>query len=457
MKTAWLIGAGFSYEFGMPLVWELTESLFGWLTPAKLRELNQGWKRQGSGHPDALIEEYASVIDGAKLHYEELIGWLQRESVKPHRHREREHLRHLAELLSECVALLLVRRHGRHLKLFKQSLPWFAGMADHVEEQGQLWIFSLNHDVCVEMLGAELGIDVSCGYERGGAAVLTSDGRERLLDRLTRERIVAGTLDFGPPERRGINLVKLHGSLDVFGYDDLKSYVRLAPTSPGADGWVESLQSADRDLHALETGRAFRVTNEICTRDAAGVIQFLQRTNVVGALKFDRQMSHTAPAEFLAFFGRKLDDFDELAVIGYGWGDAHVNRPIEQWLARRPDARLVVVNPAGLPAGMEHLADRCDVRQVPAAEYVSARRWTSFSNEESLRRRLRLIARRDPASFFDRFPACMEELQREQVRKIVSLYVASRGGTSEAELLAQAPTVESTLKELIERLESVRA
>ena len=27
-KTAWLIGAGFSYELGMPLVWDLTRELY---------------------------------------------------------------------------------------------------------------------------------------------------------------------------------------------------------------------------------------------------------------------------------------------------------------------------------------------------------------------------------------------------------------------------------------------
>jgi hypothetical protein len=38
------LGAGASVEVGMPLVWELTEELKGWLTPETLRELNEGWK-----------------------------------------------------------------------------------------------------------------------------------------------------------------------------------------------------------------------------------------------------------------------------------------------------------------------------------------------------------------------------------------------------------------------------
>jgi hypothetical protein len=48
--TGLFLGAGASYEAGLPLVWELTDELKKWLTPAKLREFNQGWRLQG-GRP----------------------------------------------------------------------------------------------------------------------------------------------------------------------------------------------------------------------------------------------------------------------------------------------------------------------------------------------------------------------------------------------------------------------
>jgi hypothetical protein len=36
------LGAGASFELGMPLVWHLTEELRGYLTPDNVRELNAG-------------------------------------------------------------------------------------------------------------------------------------------------------------------------------------------------------------------------------------------------------------------------------------------------------------------------------------------------------------------------------------------------------------------------------
>jgi hypothetical protein len=42
------LGAGASFELGMPLVWGLTAELKAWLTPAKLRELNESWRSRRS-------------------------------------------------------------------------------------------------------------------------------------------------------------------------------------------------------------------------------------------------------------------------------------------------------------------------------------------------------------------------------------------------------------------------
>ena len=68
--TGLFLGAGASYEAGMPLVWDLTAEIKDWLTADKLRELNAGWRLQGTGHCDAVIEDLISVLEGPHLHYE---------------------------------------------------------------------------------------------------------------------------------------------------------------------------------------------------------------------------------------------------------------------------------------------------------------------------------------------------------------------------------------------------
>lgn len=445
MKSAWLIGAGFSYEFGLPLVAELTKQIRSVLTPETLRGVNSA-ARQGHGHPRQLIDEFLPVLQRADLHYEQIIGWLQTESLR--RPREREHLLKLAEALQAFVSGLLVGYHTRNASLFRFVLPWFRGLEDHLPCDGPLWVFSLNHDICVEMVCAELGIDVSCGYGDPPERLLTSSGEERMLDRLSRETLASGALDFGSPGRRGVNLVKLHGSLDVFGYDDLRAYLRVRPATPTAAGWLAAIESAEADMHALHNGQPYKVINEICARDAAGEIQFLRKTPVAGTLKFDRQMTYNAPVEFIEFFERKLDDFDTLVVIGYGWGDAHINGPIEAWLARRSQAHLVVVNPSGLPAGMAAVASRCEPLKIDAAEYVSKHRWTSFSNADRLKRRVRLMVRHDSTRTSSLMSGA-NALQAEWLAMVPAVARSLHDGMSHEEIAAKVPSVESMLETLL--------
>jgi hypothetical protein len=77
MATGLFLGAGASYEVGMPLVWDLTAELKAWLTPDKLRELNRGWRAQRGGNSDEVIEKLASVLVLPELHYESILGFLR--------------------------------------------------------------------------------------------------------------------------------------------------------------------------------------------------------------------------------------------------------------------------------------------------------------------------------------------------------------------------------------------
>src|SRR5215469_10394783 len=76
--TGLLLGAGASYEAGMPLVWELTSEIKDWLTPDKLRELNRGWRNRGDGgYSDEVVDDLISVLARDDLHYENILGHLE--------------------------------------------------------------------------------------------------------------------------------------------------------------------------------------------------------------------------------------------------------------------------------------------------------------------------------------------------------------------------------------------
>ena len=75
--TGLLLGAGASFDVGMPLVWELDEEFKTWLTPEKLRSLNNKWRSYGNGYPDDAIDSLVKLLERKDMHYENVLGNLE--------------------------------------------------------------------------------------------------------------------------------------------------------------------------------------------------------------------------------------------------------------------------------------------------------------------------------------------------------------------------------------------
>ena len=162
--TGLLLGAGASYELGMPLVWELTGELKRWLTPEKLRELNRNWLSAGSGfgYPDSAIEELASVLEIEDMHYEHILGYLQVENLRDTDLRQAYHGLYL--FISEIVYALLQERHLLNVAYIERNIGYLDGVAALARENAPLWIFSLNHDLMIESFSEHAGIPLQSGF-----------------------------------------------------------------------------------------------------------------------------------------------------------------------------------------------------------------------------------------------------------------------------------------------------
>jgi hypothetical protein len=161
------LGAGASFESGMPLVWNLSAEIRAWLKPDKLRELNQGWRAQGIGNPDEVIDALvASLLDGS-MHYENILGNLEVQFNRPSTART-GHLRQayhgLYSWLVELVYHLLWFRHVQNESFIARSLRYLEGIAGLAGQNAPLWIFSLNHDSIIECLAAHYGVRLDCGF-----------------------------------------------------------------------------------------------------------------------------------------------------------------------------------------------------------------------------------------------------------------------------------------------------
>lgn len=373
-----LLGAGASYELGMPLVRELTAEFKAYLTPRYVASLNEGWRAQGAGYSERVAAELDAMIADPALHYEAIIGYFQIQANRASP--DKSAYAHLSVKLTDAVYGLLYSRHIRNVEYVEQGLRFFDGIAGLVEQNVPLWIFSLNHDMMIECVARTNGLPLSAGLvDRLSIPRRDRSGRiigEILTESMRGDVLETQGLKFLAPGERGINLMKIHGGLDVFMMNDGKDIVRLLPLGNGVAGVVEALRAAHEDLGYTDpaTGIPFKVVGDEPFVDAAGEVQLLQRSILTGRFKYDTRHHQVLPKSYLTFFRSYVNRVESLACIGYGFGDEHINAVLRDWLEADARRTLEIVMPGepGVPTPLLHLKPQIKSTSLAATEWLEA-------------------------------------------------------------------------------------
>lgn len=399
--TGLFLGAGASYEAGMPLVWELTQELKKWLTLEKLREFNRGWRMQGGGHPDEVIESFVSVLERPDLHYEALLGYLETQYQRHQPHRQ--HYHGLYSWLVQMIYYLLYSRHISNLGFFNRSLPLYAGIRALAEQNNPLWIFSLNHDLIIEALAAKFGIPLHSGFSHRIIALPRWDKSGEKIGELRAqvlsEEELKGAFYYPNPPESGIYLLKIHGALDVFAYKEGKDLLKLIPDNNTVESLLDALRAVNEEvfypLPGSPNGRA-NASNEIAYADESDEMQFLRRSLLAGAYKFDTRHPQVLPGALMTQFTTNINFVTKLVCIGYGFGDLHINAVIRHWLEFTSTRRLEIVNPGvtEVPAFLLHLAPQVEVVAGGATEYFDSVAGITRTRREKLEGRLAAYSRK---------------------------------------------------------------
>jgi hypothetical protein len=399
--TGLFLGAGASHEAGMPLVWELTAEIKNWLTAEKFRELNAGWRIQNGGYPDSVVDDLISILERPSVHYEGVLGYME---VQFQRQRALQQEYHgLYSWLVELLSHLLYYRQVNNNAFLNRHLPRYDGIRALAEANAPLWVFSLNHDVMVEAIAARLLIPLHSGFS---ASIVTlprrdASGRKKgeiRAEVLTKHDLEHGAMYFPNPLQPGIYLLKIHGALDVFTFNDGQDLLKLLPSAPGQDGVIDVLRAANEDLlyplPGALGGRA-KTINEISYADDQGGLQFLRRSLLAGAFKFDARGSQVLSKSMLKHFRQNLNFLSKLVCIGYGFSDLHINAVLREWLEFSADRRLEIVSPIAqeVPPFLLHLSPQVVVTKSGATDYLDSQAGIVRSAREKLEKCLVSVLR----------------------------------------------------------------
>ena len=302
--TGLLLGAGASYDVSMPLAWEeLTQELKRWLTPRKLAELNGVWRAQGLGYSDDAIATLAANLVAEGMSYEHIIG-----NLEVHRFRTSDHAYHgLLGFLSEIIYALLKERHVRNIDMIERSIQYLDGIASLAALNNPLWVFSLNHDLVIECFSAYSGIPLKAGYSEEKLVLPRYDAAGVQVGELEtqvvrKQQMAPGQLDLFSLGQQGINLLKIHGSLDEFAFNNGQDLLKLVPTENTVRGVITTLEIANEQVRYVDPrfpGGQVTTANEIIYRDVGGEMQFLRRTHLQACLSFRINQIKTSPMSCL--------------------------------------------------------------------------------------------------------------------------------------------------------------
>lgn len=331
-KMGLFLGAGSSYEVGMPLVWEFSSTLRKNVLSridTKLFDFK--------GNED-LRSSFISLLSDENKHYEEVVGEL--EYIYLSNKYDTQEVWGVIIQLVECIQLLLLEEQENTAELLKLKSIDYYGIISLLKSYKSFDVFSLNHDLVMEEICNFYKIPYKDGFyeEDTNYDHITDFG---VLDK---ERIDQKKYDFFESGEVGINIIKLHGSLDTFAAEDKKLYLKTR----GKEGVAGSCITAVRDLE--NTGMKFmtenstRATNELLVTDKSGEIQMLRRSLLSGANKFKGKFEQIIPVSFLVIFRERLREISNLSVIGYSFGDSHINAVLDSWMAEG-DRKITIYDP----------------------------------------------------------------------------------------------------------------
>lgn len=327
------LGAGASYEVGMPLVNEFTNTL----RVNILKRLNT--KLFDFKSNIKLKETFIQLLNNKNLNYEEMIGEL--EKINKQEANRNSATYGLIIQTIEVIQILLREEQNNTLELFKAKINDYSGIKELVEKEVTLNIFSLNHDTVFE----EIFDFYKIPWKDGFYNIDTNYSHITNFKSITSKQLNNLQLDLFKLGEKGANLIKLHGSLDIFQAEDRQIFLKSYGDGSFIGSHMSALDKLEKHNQLVCTLHGIRATNELSVYDNDKKWQFLRRSLLSGANKFKNNNSQIAPVAFLQLFKNKLNLIDELICIGYSFGDSHINDIILNWLSISSSTKIIIYDP----------------------------------------------------------------------------------------------------------------
>ena len=275
--------------------------------------------------------EFISLFENHDLHYEQIVAHLEDIYLNSRGNVDKRDAVHdIIIQLIETIQLLLLEDQSLIKELLTHRIKNYYGLKEYLSKREPTLVCSLNHDVVFEEVCTYLSIPFSDGFYDDYRGF----GNVAPFSSISSKQLESGEFNFFKGSSLGFNLVKLHGSLDIFAIEDMDYFIKAKALGQYVGGHIDSIISIEKANSLICHRDQYRMTNELTVEDDTGEIQFLRRSLLSGGHKFKNEMSQIAPATLLDYFKKSLNEIIELTVIGYSFGDEHINDILSAWASK---------------------------------------------------------------------------------------------------------------------------
>lgn len=392
MKTGILLGAGFSYDFGMPISRELTEMFLSLFNRSNTKSLIVGMANHQPFTADRPINKaaIAEVFDLLLAYkekqgenYEELLSQIQALSEDYGKSQsDRDSYHYAFGLLYEIIHnLLAIYQSESYKALYHKNLQWFSKL-ENILSTEETWVFTLNHDIFLECLAIDLGISIT--YGATGSIDFPVSNIE-MNERINFSTIDRSSYRTDNPSflagQKGINLVKLHGGLTEHEYKDDFIICNQSLNKSTSKELISDFHKIQRMAYYY-LGRKVPDSKDRAITNANGELDLIGKAMLTGGKKYSKTAKPKKGEEKLIIFDDLLDRIDELTIIGYGFGDKHVNFRITNAMARRENLSIRIIDPnlRKIPEFLEPFDYDSRIRQASCGaahwiDYCKSQKW----------------------------------------------------------------------------------
>jgi len=351
MRKGLLLGAGFSYDLGMPLAVEVTEIFLGIFSKRRAKSLGDLLSKNEPYGKDRPINK-AAIHKGMDLlieykkngkNYEEFLARLEEFPWESQSDRDSGH--YLFSVFYDILyRTLLAYQNTSYKVMYEGCNGFYSGLTNMLSDE-ETWIFTLNHDLCLECLAIDFGVPVTYGDMDEITFPRTNVEPNDLiqLSCMQREHMCKNGRGWFAG-KRGINLVRLHGGFSELEYKD--SEIICNP-------FLNHTRSSElmAEFNRLESmgyyvyGKRVPSGRDRVITGPDGTPDIVHRTVLTGGNKYSKTMKFKKGEEKLKLFADVMKELDELTIIGYGFGDAHVNYRISNAMVLNENLALRIVDP----------------------------------------------------------------------------------------------------------------